>query len=132
MLRASEPLESQLRRQLVDIVRDVQSQISREYQLLNEPHALTPGTQLNEAIVESSTELSHNTVLTPFDFSAWFSPPTLTDANLQPPNNETLQTSQTFQIGHSLNFADSGYGSLNVELGDDLAIGDDLETIFFQ
>jgi hypothetical protein len=105
----------------------VQSQISREHQLLNEPHALAPRTQLHEPIVESSADLSNNVVLTPFDFSAWFSPPTLTDPNMQPPNNETLQTSQNFQSGHSLNFADSGYGSLNVELGDELLTSDDLE-----
>jgi hypothetical protein len=127
ILGASEPLESQLRRQLVDIVRNVQSQISREYQLLNEPHTPTPETQLNQTVVEPSTELSNNVVLTPFDFSAWFSPPTLTDPNMQPPDNETLRTSQTFQSGHSLNFSDSGYGSLNVEPGDELLRSDDLE-----
>jgi hypothetical protein len=102
------PLEDQLRSQLVDLVRNCQSELFRSY------HQPWPdsSTVNNQDLVPTppSAQISANeTDLLLEDLSAWFAPPTITDA-MQSFSGSNLE--QTFAWnGSMLPSSDSGNGT---------------------
>jgi hypothetical protein len=114
VLGATEPLVSQIRSQLVDIVRTVQSEIFQSYQQSTRPQAASqseepetqdPNHSLGGLILDADTTFS-------YDMSAWAQPPSLSDMILELSLDQLpLQSSNINRIPDIANFADSGYGS---------------------
>jgi hypothetical protein len=118
VLGASEPLESQIRSQLVEIVRSCQSEAFRSYISSARPLTSLPNGRGGSSDPIQSLESALLPNDPPFDISAWFEPPSLLDPNLQIPSHELLQSSASYVTPNFSNFSDSGYGSYHFSFGD--------------
>lgn len=104
LLGASEPLVSQLRRQLIDIVRDCQEQLFRTY-ASRTTHPIVSGDQSNSLHPDAATE-------TITDLAAWQMPPALGSddpAITRGTFDEFL--SRPSEMDNSTTLHDSAYGS---------------------
>jgi len=128
ILGASEPLESQIRSQLVDIVRSCQSEAFRAYQSSARPQSPSPNAQTGSRDPVQSLESAAVSTDPPFDMSAWFEPPTILDPDLQISSNELFPNEASCQTPDFLGFSDSGYGSYHLGFGDGLASLEKLPT----
>jgi len=133
VLGASEPVESQIRSQLVEIVRSCQSELFRSYQQSGRQQPrrqdtrsgdLTPITSLETRDIPS-TDMS-------VDLSAWIIPPSITDSNPQLPSNALLQSSSAFgPTSENSGFFDSAYDSQNFSFLNEPDPSSDTSTDFW-
>jgi hypothetical protein len=120
VLGASEPLESQIRSQLVDIVRNCQSEAFRSYQSSAPRQISPPDGQAGSSNSTQPLESEPLPLDPPFDISAWFQPPSLIDPSLRIPSNELLESSAAHRTLSFSNFSDSAYDSFGLGFGDGL------------
>ncbi len=108
----TEPLESHLRRQFVDIVRDSQSELSRSYRQTVKPQAMPYPSRENSDRGNGQLDFSTDRELAPlFDFSALCTPPHISESH-PIPNGTNLPSSLVGSYaGTSQPMSDSGYGS---------------------
>ena len=121
----SGPLENRLRGQLIDIVRDSQSQLFQQYRGnshipdLPSPVSSTgaPSVLREEAGLENSTVQGLDTAMAPadFDLSVFFPQPPVDESYVNPMNiiDFTMLTTATPEGGYQA-VSDSGYGSIGV------------------
>lgn len=130
----SGPLENQLRGQLIDIVRDSQSQLFRLYRSAY-PATTDPGTASSQLPPEFRGEpaMAGPTVhdmdsggaadLVDFDFSAFFPQPLADERYVNPTDINFTAPMATTPGGDHQAFSDSGYGSMGVGVSDCVDLG---------
>jgi len=131
----SGPLENHLRGQLIEIVRDAQSQLFQRYRG-SEPASAGPATspsqapfpelQLDSAM--TGLEFQNNTInsisnaqFLEFDFSAYFQQPPIDENYVNPVNILPVETSAALGGEHQPR-SDSGYGSMGIPAELDSAV----------
>jgi hypothetical protein len=127
----SAPLENQLRGQLIEIVRDAQSQLFRQYRC-TDPTAADPRAASSRGLVPESRQESAITGLelqdingsgaglVDFDFSAFFQQPLVDENHVNPMDVFTEPLSAAFG-GDLRAVSDSGYGSMGLPAESDCA-----------
>jgi hypothetical protein len=131
ILGASEPLESQIRSQLVEIVRTCQSELFQSYQQAARPQPSTPDGQMGPHNLNRSLgpPILAADMTFAFDMSAWADTPSLLDPELQLPLDVSLlQSSAMHENFNFANLADSGYGSLQLNASDGMSSFGTLST----
>lgn len=121
----SGPLENQLRSQLVNIVRDAQSEVFELYRRRESSQGVggpTPSEQppmsLSPDRLGSPLESQDPLRFMNFDFSAFEPQPPVEDYYINPERLDLPRPTTTDLTGNQLSLSDSGYGTSNVGLLD--------------